>query len=211
MFMFCKVASGRLLRVWPAHYKAVSCLVFSEDDSLLISGADDGLVNVWPLLRSPHLAVELIFMFFSLKHLDLSENVNNIQKAWCVRSTDEDHMDVRVLDLCSCFKRTMVLMRLSTWPVLSGCWTWEREEEEEEKGKWGPCMAGLTTHSQLQVFLLDLVALVPLLSPALLITLARWAADLLYSPPFLFQGQLFSYRVKAFCGFRQFHQTGSCL
>jgi hypothetical protein len=150
-------------------------------------------------------------MFFSLKHLDLSENVNNIQKAWCVRSTDEDHMDVRVLDLCSCFKRTMVLMRLSTWPVLSGCWTWEREEEEEEKGKWGPCMAGLTTHSQLQVFLLDLVALVPLLSPALLITLARWAADLLYSPPFLFQGQLFSYRVKAFCGFRQFHQTGSCL
>jgi WD40 repeat protein len=81
MFMFCKVASGRLLRVWPAHYKAVSCLVFSEDDSLLISGADDGLVNVWPLLRSPHLAVELIFMFFSLKHLDLSENVNNIQKA----------------------------------------------------------------------------------------------------------------------------------
>jgi WD40 repeat protein len=78
---FWEVASGRLLRVWPAHYKAVSCLVFSEDDSLLISGADDGLVNVWPLLRSPHLAVELIFMFFSLKHLDLSENVNNIQKA----------------------------------------------------------------------------------------------------------------------------------
>jgi pre-rRNA-processing protein IPI3 len=78
---FWEVASGRLLRVWPAHYKAVSCLVFSEDDSLLISGADDGLVNVWPLLRSPHLAVELIFKFFSLKHLDLSENVNNIQKA----------------------------------------------------------------------------------------------------------------------------------
>jgi len=48
---FWEVASGRLLRVWPAHYKAVSCLVFSEDDSLLISGADDGLVNVWPLLR----------------------------------------------------------------------------------------------------------------------------------------------------------------
>ncbi|KAL3679821.1 hypothetical protein R1sor_022777 [Riccia sorocarpa] len=46
-----EVASGRLLRVWAGHYKAVSCLVFSDDDSLLISGADDGLVNVWPLVR----------------------------------------------------------------------------------------------------------------------------------------------------------------
>ncbi|KAI5077894.1 hypothetical protein GOP47_0007718 [Adiantum capillus-veneris] len=46
-----EVSSGRLLRVWAAHYKAVSCLVFSDDESLLISGADDGFVNVWPLLR----------------------------------------------------------------------------------------------------------------------------------------------------------------
>lgn len=46
-----QVASGKLLRVWAGHYKAVSCLVFSDDDSLLISGADDGIVNVWPLLR----------------------------------------------------------------------------------------------------------------------------------------------------------------
>lgn len=46
-----EVSSGRLLRVWAAHYKAVSCLVFSDDESLLISGADDGYVNVWPLLR----------------------------------------------------------------------------------------------------------------------------------------------------------------
>ena len=46
-----QVATGRLLRLWPGHYKNVSCLVFSDDDSLLISGADDGLINVWPLLR----------------------------------------------------------------------------------------------------------------------------------------------------------------
>ncbi|KAL2613240.1 hypothetical protein R1flu_024932 [Riccia fluitans] len=46
-----EVPSGKLLRVWAGHYKAVSCLVFSDDDSLLISGADDGLVNVWPLVR----------------------------------------------------------------------------------------------------------------------------------------------------------------
>ncbi|KAG0589114.1 hypothetical protein M758_2G245100 [Ceratodon purpureus] len=48
---FWEVATGQLLRLWPAHYKNVSCLVFSDDDSLLISGADDGLINVWPLLR----------------------------------------------------------------------------------------------------------------------------------------------------------------
>ncbi|KAJ7543431.1 hypothetical protein O6H91_09G038100 [Diphasiastrum complanatum] len=46
-----EVTSGRLLRVWPGHYKAVKCLAFSDDDSLLISGADDGFVCVWPLLR----------------------------------------------------------------------------------------------------------------------------------------------------------------
>ena len=48
---FAQVSTGRLLRVWSAHYKPVTCLVFSEDESLLISGADDGFVNVWPLLR----------------------------------------------------------------------------------------------------------------------------------------------------------------
>uniref|UniRef100_A0A7I4BKU4 Uncharacterized protein n=1 Tax=Physcomitrium patens TaxID=3218 RepID=A0A7I4BKU4_PHYPA len=48
---FWEVATGRLLRLWSGHYKNVSCLVFSDDDSLLISGADDGLVNVWPLIR----------------------------------------------------------------------------------------------------------------------------------------------------------------
>ncbi|KAH6556527.1 hypothetical protein KP509_1Z173300 [Ceratopteris richardii] len=46
-----EVSSGRLLRVWAAHYKAITCLAFSDDESLLISGADDGYVNVWPLLR----------------------------------------------------------------------------------------------------------------------------------------------------------------
>ncbi|CAM6106553.1 unnamed protein product [Calypogeia fissa] len=53
-----EVASGKLLRVWSGHYKAVSCLVFSDDDSLLISGADDGLVNVWPLFRVLDIAEE---------------------------------------------------------------------------------------------------------------------------------------------------------
>lgn len=53
-----EVSSGRLLRVWAAHYKAVTCLVFSDDESLLVSGADDGYVNVWPLLRVLDLSEE---------------------------------------------------------------------------------------------------------------------------------------------------------
>ncbi|KAI3465344.1 hypothetical protein Pfo_022007 [Paulownia fortunei] len=34
---------------WHAHYGAVSCLVFNDDQSLLISGAEDGYVRVWSL------------------------------------------------------------------------------------------------------------------------------------------------------------------
>ncbi|XP_059453662.1 protein ROOT INITIATION DEFECTIVE 3 [Corylus avellana] len=45
-----EVASGRQLRKWHAHYRAVNCLVFSDDDSLLISGSEDGSVKVWSLL-----------------------------------------------------------------------------------------------------------------------------------------------------------------
>ncbi|PSS35841.1 Protein ROOT INITIATION DEFECTIVE like, partial [Actinidia chinensis var. chinensis] len=45
-----EVATGRLLKKWHAHYRAVTCLVFSDDQSLLISGAEDGSVRVWSLL-----------------------------------------------------------------------------------------------------------------------------------------------------------------
>lgn len=44
-----EVATGRLLKKWHAHYRAVTCLVFSEDDSLLVSGSEDGCIRVWSL------------------------------------------------------------------------------------------------------------------------------------------------------------------
>lgn len=47
---FWEVATGRLLKKWHAHYRAVTCLVYSDDQSLLISGAEDGSVRVWSLL-----------------------------------------------------------------------------------------------------------------------------------------------------------------
>ncbi|KDP41720.1 hypothetical protein JCGZ_16127 [Jatropha curcas] len=45
-----EVATGRLLKKWRAHYRAVTCLVFTEDDSFLVSGSEDGSVRVWSLL-----------------------------------------------------------------------------------------------------------------------------------------------------------------
>lgn len=46
---FWEVATGKLLKKWHAHYRAVSCLVFNDDQSLLISGAEDGCLRVWSL------------------------------------------------------------------------------------------------------------------------------------------------------------------
>ncbi|GAB4845536.1 hypothetical protein Ancab_038941 [Ancistrocladus abbreviatus] len=44
-----QVPSGRLLNKWHAHYRVVTCLVLCDDESLLISGAEDGSVRVWSL------------------------------------------------------------------------------------------------------------------------------------------------------------------
>ncbi|XP_073022121.1 protein ROOT INITIATION DEFECTIVE 3-like isoform X2 [Primulina eburnea] len=44
-----EIATGKLLKKWHAHYRAVTCLVFNDDQSLLISGAEDGCVRVWSL------------------------------------------------------------------------------------------------------------------------------------------------------------------
>src|SRR3989338_8377195 len=53
------VASGALLKVLDAHFKRVSVLRFTDDDSLLVSGGDDSIVNLWKtshfgLFSSPH-------------------------------------------------------------------------------------------------------------------------------------------------------------
>ncbi|KAL6773944.1 hypothetical protein ACKKBG_A23155 [Auxenochlorella protothecoides x Auxenochlorella symbiontica] len=39
--------SGRLLRSWPAHYKAVAALCWSADAALLCSAGGDGVVSAW--------------------------------------------------------------------------------------------------------------------------------------------------------------------
>lgn len=41
--------SGNLVQSFPAHRKAVSCLVINDDESLVLSGSDDGTITVIPL------------------------------------------------------------------------------------------------------------------------------------------------------------------
>ncbi|XP_065036490.1 protein ROOT INITIATION DEFECTIVE 3-like isoform X2 [Musa acuminata AAA Group] len=52
-----EVASGKLLTRWHAHYRSVTCLTLSKDESLLISGSEDGSVRVWSLMM-------LLLVFF---------------------------------------------------------------------------------------------------------------------------------------------------
>jgi len=42
-----ETSSGLLLRVWEGHYKKVNSIAFTDDDSLMISGGEDGIINAW--------------------------------------------------------------------------------------------------------------------------------------------------------------------
>ncbi|XP_074578925.1 protein ROOT INITIATION DEFECTIVE 3-like [Curcuma longa] len=46
-----EVFTGKLLKKWHAHYRSVNCLTLLKDDeSLLISGSEDGSIKVWSLI-----------------------------------------------------------------------------------------------------------------------------------------------------------------
>ncbi|RDX64740.1 Protein ROOT INITIATION DEFECTIVE 3, partial [Mucuna pruriens] len=44
------VTSGKLLKAWRAHNKSVNCMLFSDDNSFLISSSDDGMICVWSMI-----------------------------------------------------------------------------------------------------------------------------------------------------------------
>ncbi|XP_071721734.1 protein ROOT INITIATION DEFECTIVE 3-like [Rutidosis leptorrhynchoides] len=46
---FWEVATGRLLKKWNAHLRAVTCLVFSDDSSLIVSASEEGNIKLWSL------------------------------------------------------------------------------------------------------------------------------------------------------------------
>ncbi|GJT57987.1 root initiation defective 3-like protein [Tanacetum coccineum] len=45
-----EVINGKLLKTWHAHNSPLTCLAFSNDSSLLISGSEDGMIVVWPMI-----------------------------------------------------------------------------------------------------------------------------------------------------------------
>ncbi|XP_024027160.1 protein ROOT INITIATION DEFECTIVE 3 [Morus notabilis] len=45
-----EASSGKLLKTWRAHRRSLTCMLFSDDGSLLISGSDDGMICVWPMI-----------------------------------------------------------------------------------------------------------------------------------------------------------------
>ncbi|PPD85845.1 hypothetical protein GOBAR_DD17224 [Gossypium barbadense] len=65
-----EVATGRLLKKWHAHYRAITCLVFSEDDSLLISGSEDGCCSSLVAFHVSHL-YEYSFTEHTLRVTDI--------------------------------------------------------------------------------------------------------------------------------------------
>lgn len=48
VWQFC---NGRLLATITRHYQTITCLEFTKDGSILVSGGEDGLVFVWSLFR----------------------------------------------------------------------------------------------------------------------------------------------------------------
>ncbi|CAL1389069.1 unnamed protein product [Linum trigynum] len=66
-----EVTSGRLLKTWRAHHKSLKCIAFSNDDSILISGSDDGMINAWSvigLLDVEDVAISSSLLHFSMEH-----------------------------------------------------------------------------------------------------------------------------------------------
>ncbi|PQQ15604.1 protein ROOT INITIATION DEFECTIVE 3 [Prunus yedoensis var. nudiflora] len=100
-----EVASGRLLKKWHAHYRAVSCLVFSDDDSLLISGSEDGGIRVWSLL--------LIFDDFRRQQQSQLYEHNFREHTLCVTDVSQDMVEAMPL---SCLRHWIA----HVWSISKG-------------------------------------------------------------------------------------------
>ncbi|XP_038894085.1 protein ROOT INITIATION DEFECTIVE 3-like isoform X1 [Benincasa hispida] len=53
-----EVGSGKLLKIWSGQRKPIKCVLFSWDDSFLITGSADGMICVWSMIGL--LDVELV-------------------------------------------------------------------------------------------------------------------------------------------------------
>jgi pre-rRNA-processing protein IPI3 len=48
-FITIKIATGNLVRNWEGHYKKVTSIVWTDDDSTLVSAAEDTVIHSWNL------------------------------------------------------------------------------------------------------------------------------------------------------------------
>ncbi|CAI9115788.1 OLC1v1016782C3 [Oldenlandia corymbosa var. corymbosa] len=92
-----EVSTGNLLTKWDAHLRAVTCLVFSDDKSLLISGSEEGGVRVWSLFmifnevqrEQAKYIYEYSFSEHSLKVTDIAVGYGGCNAV--ILSSSEDH------------------------------------------------------------------------------------------------------------------------
>lgn len=61
-----ETAAGRLLRVWPAHHKAITAAAFVCDGSFLATASEDTLVAVWSIAGASKRQRPPSLSFFSL-------------------------------------------------------------------------------------------------------------------------------------------------
>jgi pre-rRNA-processing protein IPI3 len=78
-----EVATGKLLKKWHGHYRSVTCLVFSGDDSLLVSGSQDGSIRVWSLIRLKLCVLSCLFFCKALSFILI------LCSLWLVRLFDD--------------------------------------------------------------------------------------------------------------------------
>ncbi|XP_062114917.1 protein ROOT INITIATION DEFECTIVE 3-like isoform X2 [Humulus lupulus] len=67
-----EVSSGKLLKIWRAHHRSLTCMLFSDDGSLFISGSEDGMICVWSMISLLDVEVSdsssASVLHFSLEH-----------------------------------------------------------------------------------------------------------------------------------------------
>ncbi|CAJ1943654.1 unnamed protein product [Sphenostylis stenocarpa] len=69
------VISGKLLKTWKAHNKSLNCMLFSHDNSLLISSSDDGMICVWDFLSGKHIQTQVYPLAITSIALHQSESL----------------------------------------------------------------------------------------------------------------------------------------
>ncbi|XP_040379868.1 protein ROOT INITIATION DEFECTIVE 3-like [Oryza brachyantha] len=80
-----EIASGALLKRWRGHKTAISCLAFSQDTSLLISGSIDGTVCTWSMISlfqaeepRPIEGTEIYLNFYNVKQNEHKASITGI-------------------------------------------------------------------------------------------------------------------------------------